>query len=105
MRESLLNMVRNLTVFLFCAVGAASRAEAARLTLDDPVASWSRTPTADRVDFATRMGKAFSSLSPQLDRDYFIRCLEQTANIGNPRDTKLEQAVKICVSVHQTADE
>lgn len=98
-------MIRRLTVLLCCAVGAVTTAEAARLTLDDPVANWPRTPTADRVDFATRMGKAFSSLSPRLDRDYFVRCLEETANIGNPRDTKLEQAVKICVSVHQNADE
>lgn len=98
-------MIRRLSVLLWCAVGVASAAEAARLTLDDPVANWSRTPTADRVDFATRMGKAFSSLSPQLDREYFVRCLEETANIGNPRETKLEQAVKICVSVHQNADE
>jgi hypothetical protein len=98
-------MIRRLSILLCCAVGTASTAKAARLTLDDPVAIWSRTPTADRVDFATRMGKAFSSLSPQLDRDYFVRCLEETANIGNPRETKLEQAVKICVSVHQTTDE
>ncbi|MCJ2047676.1 hypothetical protein MKK58_24500 [Methylobacterium sp. J-078] len=98
-------ITRRLILFLGCTVGIVSDAEAARLTLDDPVASWSRTPTADKVDFAARMGKAFSSLSPQLDRDYFVRCLEETANIGNPRDTKLEQAVKICVSVHQNADE
>ena len=92
--------------FLLCLiVGSGSPVEAARLTLDDPVALWPRTPTADRVEFATRMGKAFSSLSPRLDSEYFVRCLEETANIGNPRDTKLEQAVKICVSVHQAADE
>lgn len=98
-------MVRHLSFFLCCAVGCATTVQAARLTLDDPVSSWPRTPTADKVDFATRMGKAFSSLSPQLDMNYFIRCLEETANIGNPRETKLEQAVKICVSVHQKADE
>ena len=98
-------MMRRLSILLGSALALASNAEAARLTLDDPVAVWPRTPAADKVDFATRMGKAFSSLSPQLDREYFVRCLEETANIGNPRDTRLEQAVKICVSVHQTADE
>lgn len=75
------------------------------MTLDDPVSRWPRSPTADRIDFATRMGKAFSSVSPGLDTNYFIRCLEETANIGNPGDTKLEQAVKICVAAHQKATE
>jgi hypothetical protein len=98
-------MVRYLSLVLCFAVSLGSAAEAARLTLDDPVSLWPRTPTTDKVDFATRMGKAFTSISPQLDMNYFIRCLEETANIGNPRDTKLEQAVKICVSVHQKDDE
>ncbi|MCJ2034497.1 hypothetical protein [Methylobacterium sp. J-068] len=73
--------------------------------MDDPVARWPRASLDEKVDFATRMGKAFSSLSPELDMNYFIRCIEETANIGNPGDIKLEQAVKICVSVHQKADE
>ncbi|WP_156634097.1 hypothetical protein [Methylobacterium sp. Leaf113] len=75
------------------------------MTLDDPVARWPRTPTPDKIAFATRMAKAFASVSPELDRNYFVRCLEETANIGNPRDIKLEQAVKICVAVHQKATE
>lgn len=98
-------MIRELSFVLCCVVAFASQANAAKLTLDDAVSLWPRTPTADRIDFATRMGRAFSSLSPELDMNYFIRCLEETANIGNPGDTKLEQAVKICVSVHQRAAE
>ncbi|KQP56358.1 hypothetical protein ASG40_04595 [Methylobacterium sp. Leaf399] len=71
--------------------------------MDDKVARWPRATTGEKVDFATRMGRAFSSLSPELDMNYFIKCLEETANIGNPGDIKLEQAVKICVSVKKDA--
>lgn len=93
-------------IFILClSWGLAGAAQAARLTLDDTVTRWPRASTDDKVDFATRMGKAFSSLSPELDMNYFIRCLEETANIGNPGDIKLEQAVKICVAVHQKASE
>ncbi len=98
-------VVRYLSFVLCFAVGLAGSAQAAKLALDDTVTRWPRASTDDKVDFATRMGKAFSSLSPELDMNYFIRCLEETANIGNPGDIKLEQAVKICVSVHQKASE
>ncbi|NEU11169.1 hypothetical protein G3T14_03375 [Methylobacterium sp. BTF04] len=68
--------------------------------MDDKVGRWPRATTEEKVDFATRMGKAFSALSPGLDRNYFIKCLEETANIGNPGDIKLEEAVKMCVAVN-----
>ena len=97
--------VRYLSFILWLTSGMAGAAQAARLTLDDTVTRWPRASTDDKVDFATRMGKAFSSLSPELDMNYFMRCLEETANIGNPGEIKLEQAVKICVAVHQKASE
>ena len=92
-------MNKLMKLFLFASVLASSQAEAAKLTMDDKVARWPRATTEEKIDFATRMGKAFSSLSPGLDRNYFIKCLEETANIGNPRDIKLEEAVKMCVAV------
>jgi hypothetical protein len=92
-------------LFLFASVLASSQAEAAKLTMDDKVARWPRATTEEKIDFATRMGKAFSSLSPGLDRNYFIKCLEETANIGNPRDIKLEEAVKMCVAVNKPPSE
>lgn len=97
--------VRYLSFILCLTLGTAGAAQAARLSLDDTVTRWPRSSTDDKVDFATRMGKAFSSLSPELDMNYFMRCLEETANIGNPGEIKLEQAVKICVAVHQKASE
>jgi hypothetical protein len=98
-------MNKLINLFLFATVFVASHAEAAKLTMDDKVARWPRATTEEKVDFATRMGKAFSSLSPDLDRNYFIKCLEETANIGNPGDIKLEEAVKMCVAVNKPPSE
>jgi hypothetical protein len=98
-------MNKLINLFLFATVFVASHAEAAKLTMDDKVARWPRATTEEKIDFATRMGKAFSSLSPDLDRNYFIKCLEETANIGNPGDIKLEEAVKMCVAVNKPPSE
>lgn len=92
-------------LFLLSALVTATAAEAARLTMDDKVARWPRATTDEKIEFATRMGKAFSSLAPGLDRNYFIKCLEETANIGNPGDIKLEEAVKMCVAVNKPPSE
>jgi len=92
-------------ILLCSALSLSTGAQAAKLTMDDKVARWPRATTEEKVDFATRMGKAFSSLSPSLDRNYFIKCLEETANIGNPRDIKLEEAVKMCVAVDRPPSE
>ncbi|TXM74379.1 hypothetical protein FV218_09950 [Methylobacterium sp. WL69] len=73
--------------------------------MDAKVARWPRATTDEKIEFATRMGKAFSSLAPGLDRNYFIKCLEETANIGNPGDIKLEEAVKMCVAVNKPPSE
>lgn len=95
-------MPRRLIVWSLCvSCVVASAAQAAKLTLDDRVGRWPRATIDERVDFATRMGKAFSSLAPDLDKSYFIKCLEETANIGNPGDIKLEEAVKLCVAAKQ----
>ncbi|SFG99423.1 hypothetical protein SAMN05192565_12230 [Methylobacterium gossipiicola] len=98
-------MNKLMKLFLFAMVFSVSHAEAAKLTMDDKVARWPRATTEEKIDFATRMGKAFSSLSPDLDRNYFIKCLEETANIGNPGDIKLEEAVKMCVAVNKPPSE
>jgi len=98
-------MSKIINLFLFSTILMASHAEAAKLTMDDKVARWPRATTDEKIDFATRMGKAFSSLSPDLDRNYFIKCLEETANIGNPGDIKLEEAVKMCVAVNKPPSE
>ena len=47
------------------------------------------------------MGKAFVALAPGLDREYFMRCLEETANIGNTGDLTLQEMVKTCVSLQK----
>ena len=92
-------------VFFLSGLCMAGGAQAARLTMDDKVARWPRATTDEKIEFATRMGKAFSSLAPGLDRNYFIKCLEETANIGNPGDIKLEEAVKMCVAVNKPPSE
>ncbi|MHC2020849.1 hypothetical protein [Methylobacterium sp. CM6247] len=98
-------MIRKTTALVICLIVLPSIADAARLTMDDKVSRWPRASTDEKIDFATRMGKAFSSLNAELDKNYFIRCLEETANIGNPGEIKLESAVKMCVSVKKDPPE
>jgi len=92
-------MLRLLTPILLVASLSAWAATAGRLSMDDKVSRWPRASAEEKIDFTTRMGKAFSALSPDLDKNYFMRCLEETANIGNPRDLKLEEMVKACVAL------
>ena len=51
------------------------------------------------------MGKAMNSLAPGLDRDYFMRCLEETANIGDTKALTLSDMVRTCVALHAAHDE
>lgn len=89
-----------------CALAClAGQAQAARLTMNDKASIWPRASAADKIDFATRMGKSFQVLSPQLDKHYFMRCLEETANIGDPKELRLEEMVRTCVSLSKDKDE
>lgn len=84
---------------LACAIlAAATGAAQARLSVTDRLSTYRRASSAERIDLAARLAKSFSALSPRLDRDYFIRCLEETANIGDPRDLELDAAVRLCVA-------
>lgn len=77
----------------------------ARLAITDKLSTYRRASTEERIDFATRMGKSFSSLAPGLDRSYFTQCLEETVNIGDPRDIELDAAVKLCVGAYRAPGE
>ncbi|GJE60100.1 hypothetical protein [Methylobacterium trifolii] len=94
-------MIRYLTLVLLFSSNLLGAAQAARLTMDDKAALWPRAPMQDKIDFTNRMGKAFSALSPDLTAPYFMRCLEETANIGNPGALRLEELVKACVSLNK----
>jgi hypothetical protein len=91
---------KKITLILFFVSIGAGLAEA-RLTVTDKLSTYRRASSEDRIDLATRLGKSFSSLSPGLDRDYFIKCLEETVNIGDPRDLELDEAVRLCVAAHR----
>lgn len=91
--------MRSLVCFLLCPMLVIGSAEAARLSMDDKASLWPRASLDEKVDFTNRMGKAFSAISPELDNRYFMRCLEETANIGNPGTLRLEEMVKACVSL------
>lgn len=70
----------------------------ARLSVTDKLSTYRRATSEERIDLATRLGKSFSALSPGLTRDYFIKCLEETVNIGDRRDLALDEAVRLCVA-------
>ncbi|WP_246775501.1 hypothetical protein [Methylobacterium aquaticum] len=77
----------------------------ARLSVDDLASTWPRASATDKIDFATRMGKAMVSLSPELTRDYFMRCLEETANIGDTKALTLSDMVRTCVALQAGRDD
>ena len=72
----------------------------ARLKMDDLASLWPRASITDKIDFTNRMGKAMVALSPDLTREYFMRCLEETANIGDTRILTLSDMDRTCVSLH-----
>lgn len=97
-------VLKKLTLILFFVSVGAGIAEA-RLTVTDKLSTYRRASSQDRIDLATRLGKSFSSLAPGLNRDYFIKCLEETVNIGDPRDLELDEAVRLCVAAHRAPGE
>ena len=94
-------MVQIFVVSLLLFSNIAVAAQADRLKLDDRASLWPRASATDKIDFSNRMGKAFVALAPGLDREYFMRCLEETANIGNTGDLTLQEMVKTCVSLQK----
>ncbi|MEA1832442.1 hypothetical protein U8607_10125 [Methylobacterium durans] len=77
----------------------AASAQSARLTMDDKASLWPKASMQEKIDFTNRMGKAFVALSPELDNRFFMRCLEETANIGDTKDLRLEEMVRACVAI------
>lgn len=92
-------MQAKLIIVLMALTCAIPPAEAARLTVDDRASLWPRASTTDKIDFSSRMGRAFHTLSPKLDAAYFMRCLDETANIGDTKDLRLEEMVRTCISL------
>ncbi|SDA33720.1 hypothetical protein SAMN02799622_05586 [Methylobacterium sp. UNC378MF] len=98
-------MQAKLIIVLMALTCAILPAEAARLTVDDRASLWPRASTTDKIDFSSRMGRAFHTLSPKLDAAYFMRCLEETANIGDTKDLRLEEMVRTCISLSRDEGE
>ena len=92
-------MLRFMIALLTCCVFLSGPAWA-RLKMDDLASLWPRAAMADKIDFTNRMGKVMTALSPELTREYFMRCLEETANIGDTRTLTMNDMVRTCVSLH-----
>lgn len=92
-------MSRFMIVLLTCFPVLGPHAAWARLKMDDLASLWPRASAADKIDFTNRMGKAMSSLSPDLNREYFMRCLEETANIGDTKQLTMSDMVRTCISL------
>ncbi|MCP1548510.1 hypothetical protein [Methylorubrum extorquens] len=75
---------------------------AARLKMDDKASLWPRAGASEKIDFTNRVGKSMSTLSPDLDSGYFMRCLEEVANIGDTKDLTLSDMVRTCVSLQSS---
>ncbi|GJE72340.1 hypothetical protein [Methylorubrum podarium] len=85
---------------LFVLSLAAPCLAAGRLKMDDKASLWPRSAAGEKIDFTNRVGKSMSTLSPGLDSNYFMRCLEEVANIGDTKDLTLSDMVRTCVSLH-----
>lgn len=72
---------------------------ATRLKMDDKASLWPRSGASEKIDFTNRVGKSMSTLSPNLDSRYFMRCLEEVANIGDTKDLTMSDMVRTCVSL------
>lgn len=83
------------------AVSLGSAFAAGLLKLDDKASLWPSASMEAKIDFTNRMGKSMSKLSPDLDNRYFMRCLEETANIGDTKELTLSDMIRTCVSLRQ----
>ena len=92
-------MTRLLTAVLVASTLVSAPAWA-RLKVDDKASLWPRASMADKIDFTDRMGKAMHALSPDLDSRDFMHCLEETTNIGDTKDLRLDDMVRTCLSLH-----
>ena len=92
-------MQTKLIIVLIALTCGTLPADASRLTMDDKASLWPRASMTDKIDFSSRMGRAFHTLSPKLDEAYFMRCLEETANIGDTKELRLEEMVRACISL------
>ncbi len=92
-------MPRSLMICLSIFIVLTGPARAARLRLDDKASLWPRASMNEKIDFTDRMGRSFKSLSAQLDNHYFMHCLEETANIGDTKELRLEEMIRACVSL------
>lgn len=77
---------------------------AARLKLDDKASLWPRAGMEEKIDFTNRMGRSMTQLSPDLSNTYFMRCLEETANIGDTKELTLGDLVRTCVALQMGRD-
>ncbi len=85
-------------VLVFCCAMGSGPAWA-RLKMDDLASLWPRASITDKIDFTNRMGRHGRALAGS-HREYFMRCLEETANIGDTRNLTLSDMVRTCVSLH-----
>lgn len=95
--------MRRIMIVLLSCLPAFSGPAWAGLKVDDLASVWPRASMTDKIDFANRMGKAMTALSPDLNRDYFMRCREETANIGNTKELTLSDMVRTCVALQAGA--
>lgn len=94
-------MERAAALCILMALALAGPAQAAaRLKMDDKASVWPRAGAGEKFDFTNRVGKSMSTLAPGLDSGYFMRCLEEIANIGDTKNLTLSDMVRTCVSLH-----
>ncbi len=91
-------------VFVSIAMVPVAAQAAARLKLDDKASLWPRAGMEEKIDFTNRMGRSMTQLSPDLSNTYFMRCLEETANIGDTKELTLGDLVRTCVALQMGRD-
>lgn len=96
--------MKALPVLLVLAMtSSVSAHELRKLKMSDRASLWPRASLDEKIDFTNRMGKSMTALSPDLDNRYFMRCLEETANIGDTKELTLSDMIKTCVSLHMSS--
>lgn len=93
MRIGILVIAVSLTAF------PAPLCAATKLKMDDKASLWPKADRVAKMDFTDRMGRAMTQLSPDLTNTYFLRCLEETANIGDTKELTLGDLVRTCISM------
>ncbi|WP_232630281.1 hypothetical protein [Methylobacterium sp. Leaf118] len=68
------------------------------LSMTDTLQAWRDSSAMDRLQLASRFGKAFVSVNESFTAGYFVKCIDDVAGYANAEKARIEDAMRECVA-------